>query len=255
MRKTFLFRSIYRGIRILRPEPCLTEKVQREHSNRLEQARTHHCDYGMIYKSRHSWNRAKQQGRWVTQEYVVQWFSHRFDGPSPTMVSRSAPQNVRWGGKMARGNLPGVTPTKKRPGFPKWISSRKTTDPLNESAHLALVFAKVDGYSPVVQVTVRRLEHEKPWIDRWKVLKYRRWSASLSCFRSVWSLRVDDHLSQPKIDHRSFDPLSLCLSRLATFPIAIHHRWSHFRWNCFSVFLQKAFRYGIGFFVLHFFNL
>lgn len=35
---------------------------------------------------------------------------YRFDGPSPTTVSRIAPQKVRCGGRIARGNLPGVTP-------------------------------------------------------------------------------------------------------------------------------------------------
>ena len=34
--------------------------------------------------------------------------TYRLDGPSPTIVSNIAPQNVRCGGKIARGNLPGV---------------------------------------------------------------------------------------------------------------------------------------------------
>ena len=36
--------------------------------------------------------------------------SYRFDGPSPTIVSRIVPQNVRCGGKIARGSFPGTTP-------------------------------------------------------------------------------------------------------------------------------------------------
>lgn len=39
--------------------------------------------------------------------------TYRFDGPSPTMVSRITPQNVRCGGRIARANFPGTTPATK----------------------------------------------------------------------------------------------------------------------------------------------
>jgi hypothetical protein len=44
----------------------------------------------------------------ISLERINTGLSHRFDGPSPTITSRMDPQNVRCGGKIARGNLPGV---------------------------------------------------------------------------------------------------------------------------------------------------
>ena len=79
--------------------------------------------------------------------------TYRFDGPSPTMVSRIAPQNVRCGGRIARGNLPGVTPAK----YKLHIVGQMHQVPiyqLNASTHHVLVFGSDDCRSPVTLISV-----------------------------------------------------------------------------------------------------
>lgn len=52
---------------------------------------------------------------WKVKRPYLYWkeSSNRFDGPSPTIVSRIAVQRFRCAGRIVRGNFPGVTPTRK----------------------------------------------------------------------------------------------------------------------------------------------